>query len=94
MVTTRRLRRQHHASTWSQRVMHAVALIGLIGLCACPSTDTDVKGQGNPHPKGCVEGFESGECAPDFILPEASGDTFTLSDSRGSVVLLASEAIW
>ena len=40
----------------------------------------------------CEAGYEVGLCAPDFALPEASGEPIALSDYAGSVVLLASEA--
>ena len=60
-----------------------------------PATDsaaTDTAAADTEQP--CEGGYEVGLCAPDFSLPEASGAPVALSDYAGSVVLLASEAIW
>jgi len=40
------------------------------------------------------EGIQLGECAPDFTLPEADGNDWTLSEQQGDVVLLDFSAIW
>ncbi len=39
-------------------------------------------------------GLEVGQCAPDFTLPDAAGQPFTLSRQRGKVALVDISALW
>ena len=57
---------------------------------ACATEDKDLGTDSN----GCLLGYETGLCAPDFTMPEASGEPVNLFEQRGNIVLVASEAIW
>ena len=61
--------------------------------CAGPTASPEAKETGDES-QACAEGFYEGDCAPDFTLPEASGDPLALSDHAGDVVVVASEAMW
>ena len=39
-------------------------------------------------------GLEVGECAPDFTMPDANDQPFTLSSMRGKVALVDISAVW
>ena len=68
---------------------------GIAGVTACaePAEAPPLADTGQA-PEPCNEGLVEGECAPDFTLPEASGAEVALSDHAGSIVLVASEALW
>lgn len=70
------------------------ALISVVGLPACTATEPLETSDGDTAGWTCEEGYQVGDCSPDFALPEASGEEVSLSDYSGSVVLLASEALW
>ncbi|MDP6932758.1 MAG: hypothetical protein QGG40_07565 [Myxococcota bacterium] len=70
--------------------MHTPTVLGWLGLWGCTSPETGDTG----GPGSCEEGLQAGYCAPDFELPEASGQQVALSDHAGRIVLLASETLW
>ena len=75
--------------------MRAVSVsAALLALSACMDTSDEVREGDTGSEFTCVEGLLEGECAPDFMLPEASGAEVALSDHAGDVVLVASEAMW
>lgn len=39
-------------------------------------------------------GLAVGDCAPDFTLPDSTGEAFTLSAQRGKVALVDISALW
>jgi cytochrome oxidase Cu insertion factor (SCO1/SenC/PrrC family) len=41
-----------------------------------------------------ARGVQVGQCAPDFSLPDARGETRTLSSFRGKVALIDISALW
>ena len=78
-----------------ERARAVLVTASLVGMMAC----TDPSAASAPTDTGaaqapCTEGLVEGECAPDFMLPEASGVEVALSDHAGSIVLVASEALW
>lgn len=39
-------------------------------------------------------GLDVGLCAPDFVLPDSTGQDFALSSMRGKVALVDISAVW
>ena len=73
---------------------HFAAVLGIVILVlsaeACATENKDLGTDSN----GCLLGYETDLCAPDFTMPEASGEPVNLYEQRGNIVLVASEAIW
>jgi cytochrome oxidase Cu insertion factor (SCO1/SenC/PrrC family) len=73
----------------------------LLPLAACVP---QAPGTGDPTDRGDAAaevcgpgadiGLEVGQCAPDFTLPDAAGQPFTLSAQRGKVALVDISAVW
>ena len=77
----------------SVRVVMTIASI--VGMAACTApAEAPLEADTGEAIEPCNEGLVEGECAPDFTLPEASGAEISLSDHAGSIVLVASEALW
>jgi len=69
----------------------AIFALGLLfSAVACTTADESLGTDSN----GCVIGYEAGLCAPDFTMPEASGEPVNLFALRGNIVLVASEVTW
>ncbi|MBQ1410174.1 MAG: TlpA family protein disulfide reductase [Oscillospiraceae bacterium] len=47
-----------------------------------------------PEKKAAVSGAQVGECLPDFSVTSVDGESFTLSDQRGKVVVINLWATW
>ena len=62
------------------------ALLGLLAGCASP--------QGEPPEDAACGGFEVGDTPCDFTLPDQEGAQVSLSDFRGTPVLLHFGALW
>ena len=74
--------------------LHLPPLIAPLVLVACdgapskPTPSTDVCGPDAPR------GLEIGDCAPEFALPDATGELVALSSMRGRVALVDISAVW
>ncbi len=70
--------------------------LALALACGSPAAETggaDIADTGGACPLdgGAVE---VGRCAPDFTLPDAAGEPFALSSTRGRVALVDISAVW
>jgi|GEM_PF-4352977 len=70
----------------------------MIWACTGPSPDSGALDSGSPQAEPCGEGaevgLEVGQCAPEFTLPDQSGESFSLSSLRGKVALVDISAVW
>jgi peroxiredoxin len=65
-----------------------LVVVGMVGITACKkSTDVDDNG-------AAVEGIRVGDIAPDFAEESYLGQTVTLSEYKGKVILLTFSAMW
>jgi hypothetical protein len=76
-----------------KRIVALTAVLWTAPACVS-SAGEDELAQSESDAPSCEVGFEVGDCAPDFTLMEAAGEDMSLSEHSGSVVLLASEALW
>jgi cytochrome oxidase Cu insertion factor (SCO1/SenC/PrrC family) len=71
-------------------------LIPIVLLAACTQADTEPIDTAAAVPCGpsAERGLEVGQCAPEFTLPDRTGQAFTLSAQRGKVALVDISALW
>lgn len=77
--------------------MQPLPLALVLASCAAPknsgesgAVDTAVRCPVGGSPVG----FDVGDCAPDFTLPDRTGAMVSLSDQRGKVALVDISAVW
>ena len=76
--------------------MNRWMLASAVFLSACGGPDETSKGDSDtdvPAPE-CVISIEIEQCAPDFALPDPTGEILTLSGFRGQAVLVDFSALW
>ena len=71
-------------------------MIHLLMLFACGDKDP-ASADSQPAREGCPDGvgLTVGQCPPDFTLPDANGEDYTLNDNLGSQrILVVGSAHW
>lgn len=82
------LHTQQRASPSRRRWPVALAAAGVVVVIALAATVLMSVGQDSPSPSPQAAGPASGPTAPDFTLQTLGGETFSLADHRGEVVVV------
>lgn len=74
--------------------MRFLVPLGLAAACAAQSPVDTLDSDPSAGVVECVEGFGVGDCAPDFTLPDHSGEPESLSDHSGQRVIVIGTSMW